>query len=640
MKAAGFTVVRMGEFAWSTFEPTEGEFDFNWLERAIYLLGQNDIVSVLGTPTAAPPAWLAWHYPGTLAVDEHGHRREHGQRYHYCVNSPAYHQRTRSIVTQLAARFGPNPHVIGWQIDGGSGTVCYCDACRTALQQYLAEKFESLENLNEHWFSCYRHQRYASWAQIPLPKDGHNPGLMLAFRQFITHSYRKFQQLQADILRAHIPEQVWVTQNFTRWSPVCDHYEMSADLDLATWDWDMPSGFPDYREIGAAHDLVRGFKRRNFWLMETQPSNISWAPLNDQVRKGKGRAMAWHAVGHGADAALYWQWCAALNGPEPYRGAIIDQSGQPRPIYDEIAQLGAEFARVSELLAGSKVQAEVAILNDYDSRWSSDWQRQHEDFEYVDHMRHYHQPLAGLNIPVDIISADADLDGYRLVIAPGLVILTPERAQKITAFVGNGGTLILTLRSGMKDGFNALLPQRQPGLLAKIANVEVEESYLLEGPIPLSGRMVGNATSRLWAERLRIGRSNNFTQVVAKYSSKNEYLDGQIAITYNSYESGGVYYVGAYLDEHAQAKMLKYICRVKKVQALMETPPGLEVCRRVRPDGEAVYILINHRSDPKLVPIPWAATEHLSGFSGKGSLKIAPYGVTVLTQVKGRLSEV
>jgi beta-galactosidase len=146
--------------------------------------------------------------------------------------------------------------------------------------------------------------------------------------------------------------------------------------------------------------------------------------------------------------------------------------------------------------------------------------------------------------------------------------------------------------------------------------------------------MIGNATSRVWAERLRIGRSNNFTQAVAKYNSKNEYLDGQIAITYNSYEAGGVYYVGAYLDERAQAKMLKYICKVKYVRPLMETPPGVEVCRRIRPDGEAIYILINHRPEQKLVEIPWEATEHLSGFSGKGSLTIAPYGVAVLTQIK------
>lgn len=633
MKAAGFTVARMGEFAWSTFEPAEGEFDFDWLERAIELLAQNEIVSVLGTPTAAPPAWLTQNYPATLAIDENGRRREHGQRCHYCVNSPEYHERTRHIVTQMAERFGQHPQVIGWQFDNEFSTVCYCDTCRAAFQAYLADKFEILENLNQQWTTRYWSQSYSSWEQIPLPKAGHNPGLRLAFQQFVTHSYRKYQKLQVDILRAHIPKHVWVTHNFMKWYPTFDHYELSADLDLASWDWYVGSGHPDFTETGAAHDLVRGFKRRNFWVMETQPANVNWSPVSNQVNQGVCRTMAWHAIGHGADALLYWQWRSALNGQEQYHGSLVDQSGQPRLFYDEAAQVGGEFAKVSELLAGSTVQAKVAILNDYNSRWSIDWQRQHKDFDYVQHLNHYYKPLAERNIPVDIISADAALDGYSVVIVPGLVILPLARARHLIEFVEAGGTLILTVRCGMKDEYNSLLPQRQPGPLTKITNVEVEEYYPLDAPVPLSGRMIGNATSRLWAERLRIGNFDNLTLPVAKFGPKNGWLDGQAAITYNSHEKGSVYYVGAYLDENAQAKLLAYICKVKLVRPVMETPPGVEVCRRVRPDGEAVYILINHHAEAKIVEIPWEATEYLSGATGKGNLTLAPYGVAVLTEI-------
>src|SRR5512144_1107461 len=67
MRLAGLTVVRMAEFAWSTLEPTMGEFNFDWLDRAIELLASNGISSVLGTPTAAPPAWLVQGHPDILA---------------------------------------------------------------------------------------------------------------------------------------------------------------------------------------------------------------------------------------------------------------------------------------------------------------------------------------------------------------------------------------------------------------------------------------------------------------------------------------------------------------------------------------------------------------------------------------------
>jgi len=58
MSEAGIRVVRMAEFSWSTLEPQWGALDFAWLDRAVSHLAGNGIDVVLGTPTAAPPAWL------------------------------------------------------------------------------------------------------------------------------------------------------------------------------------------------------------------------------------------------------------------------------------------------------------------------------------------------------------------------------------------------------------------------------------------------------------------------------------------------------------------------------------------------------------------------------------------------------
>ncbi len=633
MKAAHVTVVRMGEFAWSTFEPHEGEFHFDWMERAIDLLAQNGIVTVMGTPTAAPPAWLTQKYPNTLAMDEHGHRHMHGRRCHYCVNSPEYHERTRSIVAKMAERFGKNPHIIGWQFDNEFGTVCYCETCRAEFQKYLREKFVSLDALNPNWSTAYWSQTYTDWNQIPIPREGHNPGLMLAFQQFVTQSYKRYQKLQADILRKHIPAEVWMTHNFMNWFNTYDHYEMSEDLDLAAWDWYVGTGHPDHTTAGSAHDLVRGYKRQNFWLIETQPGNVNWHPINNQVNKGESRTMAWHAVGHGADALLYWQWRSAYNGQEQYHGSLVDQSGQPRPFYEDAAQIGREFAKVSELLAGSEIKAKVAILNDYNSRWSINWQKQHKDFDYVDHLRHYSKAFAERNIPVDIISADAPLDGYRLVVAPGLAILTPERIQRLSEFVKCGGNLVLTIRTGMKDEFNSLLPQRQPGALSALTNVEVEEYYPLDVPVPVVGKSI-NGISNQWAERLRILDQTQFTQVMARYGKQNGWLDDQPAVTVNPQKGATnfVYYVGAYLDGKSQLALTDTILTASDIRAPFDTPRGVEICQRTKADGTRIYIVINHRNEAQTVKLPWSAREHLSGMDYSGELTLSAYGVAVLTR--------
>ena len=629
MQEAGLTVARMAEFAWSTLEPAEGDFHFDWLERAISALADAGLVTVLGTPTAAPPAWLVQQHPDLMAVDESGRRVQFGNRCHYCVNSPEFHAATRRIVGAMAERFSANPRVIGWQLDNEYNRVCYCDRCRRLFQRYLAEKFGSLDALNQHWTTHYWSQTYSAWEQIPIPIGPHNPGLMLEWKHFVTESYRQFQRLQLDALRPHLQPGVWVTHNFMGWFDGFDHYALTEDLDLASWDWYVATGHHDYLTSGAKHDLTRGFKRRSFWLMETQPGNVNWSSINNTLNKGEARAMAWHAVAHGADAVLYWQWRSALGGQEQYHGTLVDQSGQPRPFYEEVQQLGRDFAAVSSLLAGSTIASKVALLNSYDSRWAIQWQRHHRDFDYVAHFEHYYRPLAAQNVATDVISADAPLDGYRLIIAPALLIVNENQAERLGDFVERGGHLVLTMRCAMKDEYNALLPSRQPGPLADLAGVEVEEYHALLEPVPVTGNWF-EGVSQLWAERLRV-RDEDDTFAIARYGVSNGWLDDQLAITVHSYGRGLVYFVGAYLDEAAQQELVDHIVKMAVVKPLLETPTGVEARKRVNAEGEEVFIVINHERTEQVVRLPWPACEHLSGQAVVDELRLAPYGVAVLT---------
>ena len=80
MVAAGVNVVRMGEFTWGLCETEEGKYNFDWLKRAMDLMGNSGIKVVLGTPTAAPPIWLARKHPEILPINEHAPRHLPEQR--------------------------------------------------------------------------------------------------------------------------------------------------------------------------------------------------------------------------------------------------------------------------------------------------------------------------------------------------------------------------------------------------------------------------------------------------------------------------------------------------------------------------------------------------------------------------------
>jgi beta-galactosidase len=238
-----------------------------------------------------------------------------------------------------------------------------------------------------------------------------------------------------------------------------------------------------------------------------------------------------------------------------------------------------------------------------------------------------------LNVPVDVISArrlpdTKKLADYKLVIAPALLFQEQPMVEALQAYVAGGGHLVLTVRCGMKDQYNALLPSRQPGGLGEVAGVEVEDYYALQEPVPVASDWF-EGESMLWAERLALTADKN-ARVIARYGKSNGWLDGQIAISVNTYGQGKVYYVGAYLDETSQQLLMRQVIEAANVTALV-TPPGIEVCTRVQPGGNEVYIVINHNSTECSVQMPWPSMEHLSAVSFAAKFSLPAYSVVVLT---------
>ena len=109
MQQMGIQMVRMAEFSWHKLQPQEDVFDFQWLDEAIALLADYGIYTILGTPTAAPPAWLIQKHPEILPIDREGRVRGFGGRHHDCQSNPIYREAIRRLVTEMAKHYGENP---------------------------------------------------------------------------------------------------------------------------------------------------------------------------------------------------------------------------------------------------------------------------------------------------------------------------------------------------------------------------------------------------------------------------------------------------------------------------------------------------------------------------------------------------
>jgi beta-galactosidase len=249
----------------------------------------------------------------------------------------------------------------------------------------------------------------------------------------------------------------------------------------------------------------------------------------------------------------------------------------------------------------------------------------------------FYRPLREQSQSVDMISINAPFDGYKVIELPGLNVISQKTADRLMEYVRNGGHLLLGPRSAMKDEFNALQPERQPGPLAEFLGGRVDQFYALDYDVPLTGDL-GSGTANIWAEQLSVQSPD--TKVVERYGKSNGWLDGQPAVITRQVGKGRITYVGAWLDAALLNDLTTGLLEEAGVHPILPgVPKGVEVCRRAGPgssgQNKSVLILINHNAAASSVSLP-SPMHDLIGSQGTAvsTVDLPAYGVAVLAAQK------
>ncbi|MFC7214923.1 beta-galactosidase [Saliphagus sp. GCM10025334] len=651
MADAGLEYVRMAEFSWAVLEPSRGEFEVDWLEEAVELIGEHGMQAVLCTPTATPPKWLVDDHPEILQEERDGTVRNFGSRRHYCFNSPVYREETERIVGRLADHFADDPHVVGWQTDNEFGchdTVrCYCDDCANAFRDWLRERYDSIDALNEAWGNTFWSQRYSSFGEIDPPRHTpaeHHPSRLLEYYRFANESVVDYNRLHATLLRER-NDDWFVTHNFMGRFDSLDAYSVSEDLDLVSWD-SYPTGFVQDRleaggdptpdqlragdpdQVGMDHDLYRGALDRPFWVMEQQPGDVNWPPHCPQPGEGAMRLWAHHATAHGADAVLYFRWRRCLEGQEQYHAGLRKQDGSPDRGYedavtvaDELANLpetGTEREDVGGRPALDHVDAPIALLHDYDDLWALSEQPHAPDFEYWNLLGAFYTACRARGVQVDVIHPSRDLSSYEAVIAPALHLVTDELADRLTAYVEGGGELLFGPRTGVKDEYNKLRPVQQPGPLTDLVGASVDQHESLPDHLETRVRSLedGNEYAfRTWAEWLEADAA----EPLFAYGGDDVAAD-RPAVVRNSAGEGSVVYCGVWPEADLADAVIGPLLDRAEIETSERLPEGVRVAAR----GGYTWVT-NFSSDEVRVTSP---DGNLSAVVG--STTVGPFDVAVL----------
>lgn len=631
MQKAGLNAVRLGDSAWSALQPSVGKFSLDWLKTVLDQFAEADISVVMATPTALPPVWLTSLHPDMRLIGEDDKPVLTESRNPVCITSPELHKAALHIVKTLAKQFGHHPAIIGWQVDNAFQRTCWCERCQKLFQEYLKNKYKTLKELNNRWCNRIRSQEYTQWEQIAYRHGSHHPAMLLEQKRFVSYCYEAYFSMLVNALRPEIPEEVWLTHNFLGLENNLNTAQLANQVDTAGLDWYIGRKQHDYRSSAATLAAIRGLKRRNFWVLEAQAGNVNWASISNMLEKGATRSMVWHAFANGTDGLLFWHWRPTPNGLDQQHGSLVNSAGNTRLIYDEIAQLGSELPVIQPLLQDSKVETEVAILVDTESRWSVDALPLHRDFNYTSFLQYFCRPLTIANVTFDVIPASSSLQGYKLVFVPALSLLSEDRVAVFTEFVRGGGHLVLTCRTGIRDQDNASLPVPPPAGLSELAGVTVEEAFALAEPIGVQASYF-KGSAQIWAERLQALDEN--TIAISHYITRAEsWLNNQLAMTVRSVGRGLVYYAGCWLDEASQTAFLKRVISSARIFP-PNSPPGVSISERRMADGKVLSFVINHSLRTQQIAWSDYAQEHLTGMMVDGFFNLEPNGVAILTRAK------
>ena len=497
MKALGIEQVRIAEFAWSRIEPTPGEYNWGWLDRAVDVLGAAGLQVVMCTPTAPPPKWLIDRHPDILPIGADGRPRAFGSRRHYDFSSPSYFEASQRICTAVAERYGKHPAVAFWQTDNELGchdtVASYSPAAVGRFRSWLQARYESIDALNDAWGNVFWSMEYRGFDEI----DAAEP-----------HRHRRESEPSARLPALHVGRSGELSSRMQ----VDTDSRACAGRDLLH---NFMGFFTELRSLRVRKERPRCRRMGQLSARRAPKSAVRDDVESALARTGHPdisrvqsrlvpRRRQRPPVGDGA-AGRAGQLGAVEPGAESGHGAAVDlgsvrarrgtacriSAGARRrsrrsrcmPVSirritrsmsaaNEAGQVAAEIRTVlaADAQANAAIRAKVALVYDYEAKWLFEIHPQGADFHYPRFAFEYYSALRSLGLDVDVVPVDAPLDGYRLIVVPPLPVVPADFAARLAR---SGAHVVFGPRTGSKTEDLQIPVNLPPGALAPVLPLRV-----------------------------------------------------------------------------------------------------------------------------------------------------------------------
>lgn len=578
--ALGFEFTHFAEFAWAKLEPENGKFNFEWLDKCVEIAHNAGLKVIMCTPSPTPPVWLTQKHPEILVKQENGFVVKHGMRLNCNISHPVYQRYIKRIVEQMTKRYGNHPAVVGWQIDNEphfEGLYDYSDFAQNGFRQWLRTKYNTIEQLNHAWGASFWSFSYNNFNQIFIPNKNEkaaNQHAVVDFKRYNADALAAGLRFQAKLLRANVSKNQWITTNYAyyKFLPSVDLFRNRGDLDFASHTMYLLSTFLNtdkgelaYRlgsgmELAFSAEMAKSIEGQT-GVMELQPGQINWGQWNSKPLPGAVRMWIWHTFGLGDKFVCTYRFRQPLFGSEQFHKGIMEPDGVT------VSPGGAEYVQAINEVKQLPVINNAQVPESLRSRrtaflWKQDNLLALEEVKVTakwdtwQHYYVYYQKLKTMGCPVVFVAENEtfDVNKYPFMVAPAYEMLDYTLIEKLKKYVENGGKLILTTRTGMKDNNGHLWEALLQKPIWDLIGAKID--YFDQLPPDKTSLIEIEDIKYAWNVWADILTPNPNTKSMAKHAE--QFYVGRTVATLNSIGKGEVMYVGFHsVDGYAEEKLLR-----------------------------------------------------------------------------------
>ncbi len=660
MADAGFTVIRVGESVWSTWEPEPGRFELDWLQPVLDGAHERGIAVILGTPTYAAPPWLRTAHPEIAAETATGERVPWGYRQEIDYAHPVFRAHAERVIRAVIARYAEHPAVIGFQVDNEPGLhLLHNDGVFAGFLDYLRARYGTVDELNRQWGLVYWSHRITSWDQLWRPDGNHSPQYDLEWRRYQATVVDDFIGWQADIVREYARDDQFVTTCISYERPAADDVALVRDLDVT-------AGNPYYKMQDALRigvevprpeiwwssgvwglyeqgDRMFSSSQSRFLVTETNAQSIGQSHWqNHPPYPGQIALAALALVSRGAQMIEYWQWQTLHFGVETYWGGVLPHSGVPGRIYREVAELGARLKALGPELAGFEPDADVALLYSTDTKRTFEFYPplatetgapdRHSYLRIFDRFFRaaFERGAQARIVHVEQLLAEgaaAFAAQHPTLVVPSLYVASDAVLEALVAFAEAGGHLVAGPRTGYGDELARARAEVAPSRIGPAAGIRYDEYSTLDAPVGLEGEILalpdgGEATG--WADALEIDGAD----VLARYSGG--IYAGRAAVTTRRVGAGRITYVGTLPGLDTATALLRWAVPAASADGWI-SDPTVTVTSGTSAFGR-VWFVSNWGPDAAATTTPAELDDAGASIAAGTRIVLEPWAVRVLVE--------